>query len=64
MDVAKGGVPFQVTNWPGVEQQFAQYTFHPKFIAEESGAFRAISMEAAERFQRILKRVGIETEIL
>ena len=64
MNVSKSGTPFQVTNWNGVEQHASQYVFHPQFVSDESGAFRPVNHEAAERFQRILKGLGIETEII
>jgi hypothetical protein len=64
MSVTKGGLTFQVTNWERVERQQSQYVFHPQFIPEEGSAFQAISIEHAERLQLVLKREGIETEIL
>jgi hypothetical protein len=60
----RGGVPFQVTNWSGVLAHLESYEFRPTFVADEEGAWRSLSAEAAERFQAILRYLGIESEIV
>ena len=62
LDVFRGGVPFQVTNWSGVLAHLESYEFRPTFVADEEGAWRSISAEATERFQAILRYLGIESE--
>jgi hypothetical protein len=37
---------------------------HPQFIEEEKGAWKSVALEVAQRFQSILKREGIETELV
>jgi hypothetical protein len=64
LDVFRGGVPFQVTNWSGVLAHLESYEFRPAFVADEEGAWRSISAEPAERFQAILRYLGIESEII
>ena len=64
LDVFRGGVPFQVTNWSGVLAHLESYEFRPTFVADEEGAWRSMSVEAAERFQAILRYLGIESEIV
>jgi hypothetical protein len=62
--VFRGGVPFQVTNWSAVLAHLESYEFRPAFVADEEGAWRSISAEAAERFQAILRYSGIESEMV
>lgn len=64
MLVTQRGIPFQVTNWDGVLSRPEQYEFHPKFVETESAAFRPISMDVAQAFARVLKRIGIDVEIV
>jgi hypothetical protein len=63
-DVFRGGVPFQVTNWSAVLAHIESYEFRPTFVADEEGAWRSISAGPAERFQAILRYLGIESEIV
>jgi hypothetical protein len=64
LEVFRGGVPFQVTNWSGILAHLESYEFRPTFVADEEGAWRSISAEPAERFQAILRYLRIESEII
>ena len=63
-DVVKGGIPFTVTNWGEVERNHRLYTLHPKFFIEETPAQRILSIEVAQVMQRLIKQLGLETEIV
>jgi hypothetical protein len=64
MNVSKGGAPVSdVRDWQNVESHAAEHAFHPKFLPDE-GAAMGILPGIVEIFQRVLKREGIETEIV
>ena len=64
LSVSKGGLPFTVINWQGVESNPGQYEFHPKFVPVEDSAWIG-SLSMAQSFQRILsQQYGIQTDIV
>jgi len=64
MSVSKGGMRMVPFNWEGILQDFSQYTFHPKFLQDESAAYRTVSRVVAEGFVRVLASVAIDAEIV
>jgi hypothetical protein len=56
---SRGALPFE-----DADLQPERYIVHPQFIKEEKSAWKSVTLEAAQRFQRILKREGIETELI
>ena len=63
-DVMKGGLPVSVKNWGGIERSKRSYSFHPKFLEADTAAHRILDLEVAQVMQRLIKDVGIETEIV
>jgi hypothetical protein len=49
--------------WEDADRHPELYTVHPKFIEDESGAWKSLSLESAQRMQRALKRAGFETQL-
>jgi len=41
-----------------------RYIVTPQFVDEEKSAWRSVTLEAALRFQKLVKLVGIETELV
>jgi hypothetical protein len=64
MGVSKGGVLTVPFNWSGILRNSNQYTFHPRFLHDESAAFKVHSQEVAEGFVRVLASSGIDAEIV
>lgn len=62
---AKSGAQFRGTlPFEDVDLHPERYIVHPQFIEEEKSAWQSVSLESAQRIQRILKREGIETELV
>jgi hypothetical protein len=61
--VGKRGVNYKVHDWAEVEQHQLLYTFYPNFLADESAAMKIPTLDEAQVMQRLIKRLGIETEI-
>ena len=54
----RGALPFE-----DADLHPEKYFVSPRFIEEESSAWRAFTLEAALQHQRILKRAGFETQL-
>ena len=62
---AKGGAQFRgALPFEDADLHPERYIVHPQFIEEEKSAWKSVALEAAQRLQRILKREGIETELV
>jgi predicted secreted protein len=55
----RGALPFE-----DADLHPERYTVYPQFTEEEKSAWKSVSLESALRDQRILKREGIETELV
>jgi hypothetical protein len=55
----RGALPFE-----DADLHPERYIVHPQFIEEEKSAWKSVALEGAQRFQRILRREGIETELV
>jgi hypothetical protein len=63
--VSKGGLTVQQPNWPAIlAVPASDLRFHPKFIDDKSGGFRPISPEVGEGFVKILRNLGVESELV
>jgi hypothetical protein len=63
--VSKAGVTVQQPNWTAiVTGPASNLQFHPKFIDDKVGGFRPISREVGEAIVRILRSVGVESELV
>jgi hypothetical protein len=61
----KDGIPTRgALPWEDFERHPEHYVFSAQFIDEEKSARKSVTLETAQRFQRFLKREGIETEIV
>jgi hypothetical protein len=62
--IAKSGAPFRgALPFEDADLHPERYFVQPQFVEEEQSAWKSISLESAQQFQRILKREGIETEL-
>jgi len=55
----RGALPFE-----DAERHPERYIVTPQFVDEEKSAWRSVTLEAALRFQKLVKLVGIETELV
>jgi hypothetical protein len=64
MAVSTGGIMVELPNWSDLDRNPLRHRFHPLFSESEADVYRFMNFGAAETWQSILRRRGIETEVV
>ena len=62
MTASNGGNQVNSPNWVALERNPLQHAFHPTYIEFEDHSFRFLDLNKAEVWQKILARLGVQTE--